>query len=159
MHVRVQPGRFTSILARERIGVHIACDVGDVRVGIARCDPDGILTTPLDAIPAGPQCARVVATIAADSGAVAIVVGHPIGLDGRGGRAAGIAEVWASELAQVTDLPVVMHDERLSTVQAQRRLHETGKDTRRSRAVIDSASAAVILEAYLAAKHDGREQP
>jgi len=53
---------------------------------------------------------------------------------------------------------VVMHDERLSTVQAQRRLHETGKDTRRSRAVIDSASAAVILEAYLAAKHDGREQ-
>jgi putative holliday junction resolvase len=144
-------------LGRDRVGVHIACDVGAVRVGIARCDPDGILTTPLDAVLAGPNCAREVAAIANASNAVCIVVGHPIGLDGRGGKSAELAEAWADELSTVTDLPVVLHDERLSTIQAQRRLHETGRDIRRSRAVIDSASAAVILEAYLATQHDGKE--
>lgn len=139
------------------LGVHIACDVGAVRIGVAKCDPEAILTTPLDSVIAGDKSAQVIAALATELEAVCVVVGYPLGLDGKRGAAADRAEVWAQDLAALVDIPVCLHDERLSTVQAQRRLHESGRDTRRSRAVIDSASAAVILEAYLAERRQRRD--
>jgi putative holliday junction resolvase len=129
--------------------VHLACDVGRARIGLARCDPDGLIVTPLDALAAGTQAVAQVAQMASDMGAVGIVVGYPISLDGTIGPAADFVESWMSELGAVWDRPIVRQDERLSTVQAQRRLHEAGRDTRQSRAAIDSASATVILEAYI----------
>ena len=139
-------------MAADRIGVHLGCDVGNVRIGLARCDRDGVLTTPLPALPADDRAFATIVDLAHEVEAVAIVVGYPLGLDGKPGKAAQIAVDWADRLRTYTNLPVLLHDERLSTTQAQRRFHEVGRDTRSTRNAIDSASAAVILEAYLGHK-------
>lgn len=136
-------------MATEPIGVHLACDVGAARIGIARSDPHGLLATPLPAVTANDDAIAQIARLAADVQAVTVVVGYPIGMNGVPGAAAERAEAWAAALERALTIPVSLFDERLSTVQAQRRLHEGGRNTRSSRAVIDSAAAAVILDSYL----------
>lgn len=111
-----------------------------------------MITSPLPAVRADDQAWTTIAILADELHAVAIVVGYPLGLDGQAGKAAHIAADWADRLKTHTQVPVVLHDERLSTIQAQRRFHEVGRDTRSTRNLIDSASAAVILEAYLGRK-------
>ncbi len=130
-------------------GIRLAVDVGSVRIGVARSDPRGVLAVPLDAVPAGPQSAVAVAAIATEYEAVEIIVGLPIGMNGHEGQAAERARSWSGELSPLVDIPVVLVDERLSTVQAQRGLRDAGRTTRSSRSVIDSASAVVVLQAYL----------
>ncbi len=139
-------------------GVRIAVDVGSVRIGLARSDPHGILATPLEGVLAGDGSVARVADIARECDAVEIVVGLPIGLNGVEGQAANIARDWARNLAQCTEIPVVFVDERLSTVQAQRGLRDAGRTTKSSRAVIDSASAVVILQSYLDSNKKGSGQ-
>ena len=130
-------------------GARLACDVGSVRIGIARSDPHGILATPLDAVAAGERAIRAVADLVRETEAVEVVVGLPLSLDGGRGAAADRAAAWADELGRAVDVPVVLVDERLTTVQAQRGLHAAGRTSKSSRAVIDSASAVVLLQAHL----------
>lgn len=130
-------------------GVRLACDVGAVRIGIAVCDPEGLLASPRPAIPADEHAVSRVAAEALAVNAVEIVVGMPMSLDGTSGPAAQRVQAWIQELTSATPCPVVTIDERLSTVQAQRRLHEGGKTARTSRSIIDSAAAAILLESYL----------
>jgi putative holliday junction resolvase len=139
-------------------GVRLAVDVGSVRIGLARSDPHGILATPLEAVPAGDGAVARVADIAREFETVEIIVGLPIGLNGVEGQAATTARDWARSLAQWTDIPIVFVDERLSTVQAQRGLREAGRTTKSSRAVIDSASAVVILQSYVDSNKKGSDQ-
>lgn len=133
-------------------GVRIACDVGSVRIGIARSDPSGLLATPLEAVRAGDDAFARVAEIVRDTDAVEIVIGLPLSMDGSVGPAAERARQWADSLQAVVDVPVVCVDERLTTVQAQRGLHAAGRNTKTSRAVIDSASAVVLLQSHLDAR-------
>ena len=79
-----------------------------------------------------------------------IVIGLPLRLDGTLGPAAKAAVGFARSIADQAQAPVRMVDERLTTVQAQRRLHAAGRDVRQSRPAIDSASAIIIVEAFLA---------
>lgn len=130
-------------------GVRLACDVGSARIGIARCDPHGLLATPLEAVPAGPQAIAAVAAIVIETESVEIVVGLPLSMDGSEGPAAARARDWAAELSLATAVPIRLVDERLTTVQAQRGLHAAGRNTKTSRSVIDSASAVVLLQADL----------
>jgi putative holliday junction resolvase len=139
-------------------GVRLAVDVGSARIGLARSDPHGILATPLDAVLSGEGAAARVADIAREFDAVEIIVGLPIGLSGVEGQAASTAREWAGSLAQCTQIPIVFVDERLSTVQAQRGLREAGRSTKTSRAVIDSASAVVILQSYVDSNKKGSDQ-
>lgn len=131
------------------LGARVACDVGSVRIGIARSDPHGILATPIDAVPAGERAIDAVAAIVSETEAVEVIVGLPLSMDGGHGPAAERAASWAAELEHRLDVPVVLVDERLTTVQAQRGLHAAGRTTKTSRAVIDSASAVVLLQAHL----------
>ena len=78
-----------------------------------------------------------------------VVVGLPLGLDGRPGAAARAATSLAEHLARLTDVPVEMHDERLTTVTAERSLLEAGLDARRRREVVDKVAAAVMLQSWL----------
>lgn len=133
-------------------GVRIACDVGSVRIGLARCDPSGLLATPLEPVRAGDDAFSRVAAIVRETEAVEIVIGLPLSMDGREGPAAERARAWADGLRAVVDLPVLFVDERLTTVEAQRGLHAAGRNTRTSRAVIDSASAVVLLQSHLDAE-------
>jgi putative Holliday junction resolvase len=130
----------------------LACDVGSVRIGIARSDPHGLLAVPLDAVKAGDIAMKDVALLAAEYEAIEIIVGLPLSMDGTEGKAAGLARSWASDLARQINIPIRLVDERLTTVQAQRGLHAAGRTVRNSRAVIDSASAVVLLQSDLDAQ-------
>jgi len=129
-----------------RSGVRIALDVGSVRIGVARSDPDGLLAFPLPAVAAGDTAADAVARLVREHAAVEVIVGLPILLSGEAGTAAAAAGAVAREVARLLPgVRVAMVDERLSTTEAGRRLREAGKDTRQSRTAVDSASAVVIL--------------
>ena len=104
---------------------------------------------PLDAVRAGDGDVDAICSIIAEWSALDVYVGLPLHLSGVEGEAAATARAWALTLAERTTVPVRLIDERLSTVQAQRGLHASGRSTRQSRSVIDSASAVIVLQAVL----------
>ena len=136
-----------------RRGVRIGADVGSVRVGIAICDPDGLIATPegtlaRDAV-AGTDFDRVL-DLVDEKQALEVIVGLPRSLDGHEGTAAAVARRWATQLhRRRPELSIRMVDERLTTVDAHRVMREAGVSTRRSRSVIDSQAAAMILQVAL----------
>jgi putative pre-16S rRNA nuclease len=133
-------------------GRYLGIDVGAVRVGVAVCDPDGVLATPLVTVPRdvdGGSDLRVIAGLVAEHEAVGVVVGLPRTLAGRDGPAAEAARAFADALTSVLDVPVELSDERLTTVVATRQLRERGVKGRKQRAVVDQAAAVAILQGWL----------
>lgn len=132
-------------------GRRLGVDVGAVRVGIALCDPDGILATPLVTLARdveGGSDVRAIADLVAEHDAVAIVLGLPRTLAGRDGPAAQAALEFAEALRGVLDVPVEMTDERMTTVVATRQLAGRVKG-RKQRAVVDQVAAVAILQGWL----------
>ncbi|CAN5628764.1 Holliday junction resolvase RuvX [soil metagenome] len=130
----------------------LGVDLGSKRIGLATCDAGGRLASPYDVIPASRDHAQVhrrLAAIVAEEEVEVVVVGYPLSLDGSRGPAARAAEVRASALAAVLDVPVVLHDERLTTVTAHQLLAAQGLDSRARRKVVDRAAAAVLLQTWL----------
>jgi putative Holliday junction resolvase len=131
------------------MGRRLAVDVGTVRIGLALCDPELILASPLPAIVRSENLAETleaIASIAAESNALEIYVGDPVALSGQDTSSTRDAREFAASLAQVADSEVRLIDERLTTVSATSKLRQSGKDSRDSKALIDSASAVEILE-------------
>lgn len=130
-------------------GVRIALDVGSVRIGVAKCDREGLLATPLVTITAGPEALNGVVALVKDLDAICVYVGNPISLAGRATASTKSARDFARELSALlagSNSCVRMIDERLSTVTAQRGMHEAGRNVKQSRDAIDQAAAVVILE-------------
>jgi putative Holliday junction resolvase len=139
-------------------GRWLGVDVGAVRVGVAVCDPGGVLATPLVTVPRdvdGGSDLRAIAGLVAEYEAVGVVVGLPRTLAGRDGPAAETARAFAGALSGVLDVPVELSDERLTTVVATRQLRERGVKGRRQRAVVDQAAAVAILQGWLDAYRRG----
>jgi putative holliday junction resolvase len=133
-----------------RPGVRLAVDPGSVRIGVARCDPGGILATPLTVVRRGKGDLDALASLALAEDAMEIVVGLPRSLSGREGPAAATAKQFAADLAaRVAPLPVRLFDERFTTATAHDALRAGGHDSRARRQSVDSAAAAVLLEAAL----------
>jgi putative pre-16S rRNA nuclease len=133
--------------------VRIGVDVGSVRVGIAVSDPDGRFAVPRETLRRGRGDLDALAAMVVDEPAIEVVVGWPRSLSGAAGRAADEASRYARALARrVAPVPVVLHDERLSTVAATRELRAAGRDARRGRAVVDQSAAAIILQSALDAE-------
>lgn len=128
----------------------MAVDVGTVRVGLARSDPEGILAVPETTLPRDGTTTAGVIELAAAYDAIVIYVGLPLTLGGDRGLAAEAALAFAEALARVAPCPIRMVDERLSTVTAQRELREAGRSSKGARPVIDQAAAVLILEHALA---------
>jgi putative Holliday junction resolvase len=142
-------------------GRRLGVDVGKVRVGVALSDPDGILASPLVTVPRdmGAAADSVPADIAElahlvrEHEVVQVVVGLPVRLDGSEGIAAIDIRAYAERLARaVGHVPVILADERMSTVVASRRLAERGVRGKRQRAVVDQAAAVEILQSWLDAQ-------
>ncbi|SDL31262.1 putative holliday junction resolvase [Arthrobacter sp. ov407] len=135
-------------------GVKLGVDVGTVRVGVAVCDRDGILATPLRTLQRNVKKntdVRFLAALAAELGAVEIFVGLPRTMKGEEHASARMATEYAQLLARAlqsagSDVPVRLIDERLSTVTAHRNLHEAGMSSRNHRTVVDQVAAAGILQ-------------
>lgn len=135
-------------------GVWLGVDVGTVRVGVARSDPSGILASPLVTLTRDEtknSDLDELARLAGELGAVGIVVGLPRTLRGSEGKSSEMARKYADELAaRIAPIPVEHVDERLTTVSAQRKLHQNGvRGSRRVRAIIDQAAAVELLQHWL----------
>lgn len=127
----------------------LGVDVGDVRIGVARSDPDGLIATPVETVARGPGDLRRLADLAQEHDAVEAVVGLPRSLSGGEGPAAAKAREFAAALAEVlgpAGVGVRLCDERLSTVTAEAVLRGQGRKGKRRRAVVDQAAAVVILQ-------------
>lgn len=130
-----------------RFGVRVGVDVGDARIGIARCDPSGMIATPVETVPRGAGDLARIAAIVTDAEAVEVVVGLPRSLRGGEGPAAAKVREFAGRLAAVVaPVSVRLCDERLSTVSAEAVLRGQGKKGQKRRAVVDQAAAVVILQ-------------
>jgi putative holliday junction resolvase len=130
-------------------GVRLGLDVGTVRIGVAKCDPHGLLATPLATISAGPSAVTQVMNLVNEQDAVCVYVGKPTSLSGNETASTQSAIQFAQELAEKlkgSKTAIRMIDERLSTVSAQRGMHEAGRNIKQSRDAIDQAAAVVILE-------------
>ena len=140
-------------------GKVLGVDVGAVRVGVAVSDPGGVLATPLVTLARDVEGGADVAALAglvAEHEAVGIVVGLPRTLAGREGPAAELARAFAAALQAGVAVPVVLSDERLTTVVATRQLRERGVRGRKQRAVVDQAAAVAILQGWLDSQVRGR---
>ena len=132
-------------------GRRIAFDFGDVRIGVAVCDPDGIISTPLPFIPAqSPDLSRLITDLIDEYQPIYIALGEPRHLSGSDSAKMESVARFAQFLKEVTPTPIRMVDERLSTVSAASKLRSAGRDSRTSKEFIDSAAAAEILETALA---------
>ncbi|WP_344616997.1 Holliday junction resolvase RuvX [Dactylosporangium salmoneum] len=143
-------------------GRRLGIDVGSVRVGVAVCDPDGILASPVATVARDqrvdtegktPTDMSEILGYLREYEAVEIIVGLPINLAGKEGPAAVLIRQYADRLAELAaPVPVVLADERMSTATATRRLSERGVRGRRQRAVVDQAAAVEILQGWLDAR-------
>lgn len=133
-----------------RVGVRVGIDPGDVRIGVARSDPSGVLATPVETLRRGRGDVRRIGAIVEETEAVEVVVGLPRSMAGGEGPAAVKVRRFAAELARrVAPVPVRLCDERLTTVSAESILRERGRKGASRRQVIDQAAAVVILQAAL----------
>jgi putative Holliday junction resolvase len=136
-----------------RRGVRLAVDVGSVRIGVARSDPDGVLASPLAVVRSGRGDLDALADLAAGAEAIEVIVGLPTSLSGREGAAAATARGFAVQLAaRLAPVPVRLFDERFTTTAAHAALRRGGKDSRARRSIVDAAAAAVLLQAALDAE-------
>ncbi|MBF9068672.1 Holliday junction resolvase RuvX [Streptacidiphilus fuscans] len=133
-----------------RRGRRIAVDVGDARIGVASCDPDGLLATPVETVPAGKKSLGRLTAIVEEYEAIEVVVGLPRSLSGREGPAAAKVREYAGQLAtRVYPVPVRLVDERMTTVSAAAGMRAAGVKSKQGRSRIDQAAAVVILQSAL----------
>jgi putative Holliday junction resolvase len=130
-----------------RPGVRLGVDVGKARIGVARCDRDGLLAVPVETVPReGPDPLARITAIARDYEAVEIVVGLPVSLSGGETASTADARGFAERLATTSTLPTRLVDERLSTVTAHDALRRSGRSQRGSRSIVDQVAAVVLLQ-------------
>jgi putative Holliday junction resolvase len=128
-------------------GRRIAFDYGDVRIGVAVSDPDSILASPLTTLKATDKSlSKQISTIFQDVEPVAIYVGRPALLSGKDGLATEKASEFVALLSTISQVPIEMIDERMSTISAARNLRDAGRNAKDSKDAIDMAAAVAILE-------------
>ncbi len=135
----------------------IGIDHGKARIGIAVSDDLGMLAHPHSTLDAreGIDPAVRIAALVREVRAEAVVLGMPRNMDGSHGSATERVRAFAERLRPLLACPLHFIDERLTTVAAQRALHEAGRTTRGSRPVIDQVAAQMLLQSFL----DAREIP
>jgi len=129
----------------------LSVDLGKVRTGIAVCDPQEILASPLTVLrqPNREKLLEEIAELVEKEKPGKIVLGHPLNMDGSAGESAQGAAVFGAQLAERTGIPVVLQDERGTTVSAHNYLNETDTRGKKRKAVVDAVAAVIILQDYL----------
>jgi putative holliday junction resolvase len=130
----------------------VALDIGTRRIGVSLCDSAGTLATPYEVVQRSGDRVRDhrrIRQLLDEAEAEVLVVGLPLSLDGTVGPAAQNVLDETEELRSGLGIPVVTWDERLSTVEAERRLRAAGVNSRAGRRVVDQVAATVILQSWL----------
>lgn len=132
----------------------LGIDHGEARIGLAISDELGMLAHPLETM----HLKEIKDPVAHIAGIITrekigqIVLGLPRNMDGSYGPAAEKVRAFAEKLKSATPCPLKLWDERLTSVAAQRSLHEAGRNVKNSRAVIDQVAAQMILQGWLDAQ-------
>ena len=132
-------------------GALIGLDLGSKTIGVATSDPDRRLATPVETIKRRkfPTDAARLLTLAAERRAVGFVLGLPVNMDNTEGARAQATRAFARNLARLTDLPIALWDERLSTAAVERELIAADMTRARRAQVIDQHAAVFILQGAL----------
>jgi putative Holliday junction resolvase len=132
-------------------GALIGLDLGSKTIGVATSDPDRRIAIPVETVSRrkfAADAARLLA-LASERNAAGFVLGLPVNMDGSEGPRAQSTRTFARNLARVTDLPIALWDERLSTVAVERALITSDVSRARRAKVIDQHAAAFILQGAL----------
>ncbi len=137
----------------------LAVDYGDARTGLAVCDKGEMLASPVKVVPSYNRQKAVedIVKTAKELGAEEIVVGNPLNMNGTAGARSELCHEIADSLREMVDIPVVMWDERSTTVSAIGILNQTDVRGKKRKAVIDAVAATIILESYLAYRKNRKE--
>ncbi|MBQ7083421.1 MAG: Holliday junction resolvase RuvX [Oscillospiraceae bacterium] len=129
----------------------MAVDYGDARTGLAACDRTEFLASPLGVIHEYnfDRCVQQVAYAVEEYQIGKVVVGHPKNMDGSEGDRAKKCELFAEKLRALVSVPVVLWDERRTTVTAHQYMNETNTRGKKRKDVVDEVAATIILESYL----------
>lgn len=139
-------------------GKYLGVDYGDVRTGIAECDATGLIATGICTVKEGgmKNTAVRIAKEARERSIKKIVVGLPKNMDGSEGFRAETVRAFVEILAGLTEIPIALYDERMTTMQAYRVFEQTGAYGKRRRENIDTLSAQIILQNYIDAERNGK---
>ncbi|WP_309103124.1 Holliday junction resolvase RuvX [Microbacterium sp.] len=129
-----------------RRGVRLGIDVGRARIGVARCDPDGMLAVPVETVPRSDTSIERLADLAREYEPIEFVVGLPVNMQGADTPSTTDARAFAAQLQAHAQIPVRLVDERLSTVSAHAALRSSGRTQRSSRSIVDQVAAVVLLQ-------------
>ena len=128
-------------------GRRIAFDYGDARIGVAASDQDSILVSPITTLATSSRnLFKQIAEILEEVDPIAVYVGKPTNLNGVDSTSTSKVLSFVEDLKKITEIPISLVDERMSTVSASRSLREAGLDSKKSKSVIDMAAAVGILE-------------
>jgi putative holliday junction resolvase len=133
----------------------LALDLGKRRIGLALSDELGITAQGLETL----QRSKIredlahLAQLAVERGVVLFVMGNPLHMSGREGRQAEYARHFGERLRTATGIPVEYWDERLTTVEAQRVLRQSGVSIQKRAKAVDRLAAVILLESYLDSRH------
>jgi len=132
-------------------GVLLGLDLGAKTIGVAASDPDRRVAAPIEIIARKRFTldAQRILALAAERRAAGLVLGLPVNMDGSEGPRAQSTRAFARNLAQLTELPIALWDERLSTAAVERALIAADASRARRKAVIDQHAAAYILQGAL----------
>jgi len=135
----------------------LALDLGARRIGLALSDPLGLTAQGLPTLirTNRRKDLEALARLVAERQVSRIIVGYPLDMSGREGTQAAAARRFAQELARVTGVCVELHDERLTTAQAQRLLRSSGVSLRKRTRAVDRLAAVLILQNYLESRAAG----
>ncbi len=130
----------------------LGLDLGTKRIGLATSDISGLIATPHSTLNRSSSVRRDhenIARIVESEEVEIVVVGLPIRMNGELGPAAEAANREAAKLGTVLRVPVIMFDERMTTVAADRALKEANISASRRREFVDRVAAAVMLQTWL----------
>jgi len=132
----------------------MAIDYGDAHTGVAISDPTGFMagyTTTINAYRAEAVVEQICALVK-EYGVEELVLGYPKNMDGTVGPRAEKAAAMSELLKAATSLPVVLWDERRTTIDAHQILMNNGKNAKKRKKTVDAVAASLILEGYLTFK-------
>ena len=132
---------------------YLAIDYGTKRAGLAICDRDETICSPLTVLPVRRDLLDRLHTIIDDEHVEALVVGLPLNMDGTQGPQAELVRRFSQQLAEHTGLPVHLQDERLSSFAAEQKLAASSQNKAGRRKPTDAVAAAEILDAFLQTRH------
>lgn len=129
----------------------LGVDLGEKTIGLALSDVERRIATPMEILPRGKfsKDAETLRTITTKQDVGALVIGHPLNMDGSAGARAQATRAFAANIAKALTLPVLLWDERMSTMAVERTMLEADLSRARRKELVDKLAAAYILQGVL----------